>query len=140
MPMHPQEMLAKEKRDLREIERDRKRRELEEWTHAHDLRFVHVRRFPVESATSEEKAFWMPNGGCTLAWEPPESGRKKDNIIRVSCALCHDSDHYDKFLGRWQSAFNFNQGFWIQIRVPKGVPPSAFLKGMFGVMANGDQI
>lgn len=85
-------------------------------TDRYRLRFVHVRN-------------GRPKGGVTVAYQLPS--RKGDAVMRVSVALVHERDSYNKLIGRAHAANNFANGEHISVRVPRNIPASAFLKEMF---------
>ena len=94
------------------------------------LRFVHVRTnhwsIHVHPFTPKSK------GGVTVAYQLPP--RKGDRLIRVSCAIVHENDAYNKRLGRFHAAKKFADGEAIQLRVPRNTAPAEFIKQMFGAM------
>ena len=106
-------------------------------THKHNLRYVHVRNQMCEvdrdyRPVRGQHFHLAPKGGITVAYAKPE--RKGSRIIRVSCAICHDSDSYCKRMGRYNAACNYEVGEFIEVRVPKNTTIPVFLSRMFGEM------
>lgn len=101
----------------------------------HNLKFVHVRGMelkPNQHNTHYDIAVPAPKGGVTVAFTlPPYKGGR---IIKASCAMCHENDSYNKAEGRLRAAARFDAGSSIELRVPRNMPISAFLKSMFGAM------
>lgn len=105
---------AEEKR--RDIEF--RRRTSRNLTDIHYLRYVHF---------SEERTSRM-----TVAWRyaPLPIGRKRQSIIQLSTALVHPNDQYSKADGRFYSALAFNEGKYIELRLPKDCSGHQYIESL----------
>ncbi len=65
------------------------------------VRFVHVRNVDMHGDI-------MSTGGSTVCYMPNQDlDIKQTNLFRMSIALCHPREIYNKELGRYYSAINF---------------------------------
>jgi len=121
---HPRVLEDCAKKELKEKEKQDKKSFVGQQTEKYHLRFCHVRL----DDPKHENSF-LSKGGCTIAFQLPKLRRGR--IINVSCALVNENDTFYKLEGRFQASKRFNEGKVIQLRVPKGMLPSQFLKNMF---------
>lgn len=99
-----------------------------EFAKENHLKFAHV---PVG-------AFFQ--NGYTLAYqyaaEPSPEGDAPRDILNVSTALQHPNDDYDKEVGRFVAATNFQNGQFVQLRKPRHMTAHDFLTELFGATAD----
>lgn len=97
------------------------------------LRYVHVRQDKSRiTHQMDDYGLVLPKGGVTVAYQLP--ARKGGRIIKASVAIVNESDSYVKHEGRLRAAAKFHAGERVELRVPRNIPTSAFLKQMFGTM------
>lgn len=124
--MHPMEEQCLRQKQERQAVRQQRRDATERATAVYDLHFMHIR-----------PPFYMgqlpTKGGVTLAYQfTSKHGDRR--IVRVSCALVHENDCYCKREGRFKAVQKFKAHESIEVRVPRNMSPSLFLKRMFGEM------
>lgn len=126
--LHPKQMEHRHKAEVRRAKQNVERNAAAALTSTHKLRFVHVRR----EQDGWDVPFIRSKGGVTVAYQLP--ARRGDRLIKVACSLVHHNDAYCKRTGRFYAAMKFDGGHWIEVRVPKNMPTSMFIKHMFGTM------
>lgn len=128
--VHPKQAQQQEARVMAALEEQARVEREHNLARKHKLRYVHVRR--MAGYVGVDTYAPVPKGGVTVAYQLP--ARKGSRTITASCALVHDNDCYCKRTGRYFAACKFDKGEHIQLRVPRNMPPSEFLKRMFGEM------
>lgn len=120
--MHAMQAEHQRERQLRQQQKADASQFVQALVDAHGLRFVHVRSDPDWNISNHK-------GGVTVAYT-----KRGHRTIDVACALVHEKDSYNKSIGRFVAAKNYERGDTITLRVPKNMPTAAFIKTMFGTM------
>jgi hypothetical protein len=124
MSSHPAAEAAKEKAILNAELREVMVNKEIDLTNEHGLRFLHIRDNHYDGPFYKAR----PKGGATVAYR--FIGRDR---IEVSLATCHKNDLYSKPAGRLQAALNFEAGKRIELRIPKDLGPTTFIKTVFAL-------
>lgn len=112
---------AKKKAELDSRKAEQKKQTQERVSQFH-LRFVHVR-------AKTDIGHDNPKGGVTIAYSPPL--HRNSRLIEVAISLVHENDCYEKAIGRYWAAVNFDTGQRITVRIPKGLTIPGALRSMF---------
>jgi hypothetical protein len=110
----------------------------EDITARYDLQFVYIRhrepgwtgmKFDGESSELEFiPGQIIPKGGMVIAYKLPPSGHQ---VVEISTAICNDSDVFDRALGKYMAAKNFDDGCTIKVKLTKGERYTQQLRDMF---------
>lgn len=113
---HPRAIAAERQQFSKKVMMDLRKQTLKEQIAVHDLKFLDL-------PPSKERRVAM-----NIAFQVT-----RRDIINMSTAILHPHDTYSKFEGRFQAAYNFENGFFIQLKKPSGIDAKNYLEVVFGV-------